>query len=156
FNPAMLNYQNLAITMGDYCSRRSDMMMARQAFFAGACLFSVPAILRHNRVFGFDAIGPKKLIGDMLGYALVEVYQGHQVSGEDIRHQFEHRLTKTQKILADTSMMLHWLRHALTAGQWVGATQIELIEQMLRQNQATLSQLGGLSIDLDNHYLPLK
>lgn len=114
FNPFVLEYLNQSIQCGSVISRRSDMIMATNAKLNGYALYNTPALLSHNRTDSFDTHDSCKLIGDILGYSLVESYRSGIYCTDQFLMHLSERLVKTRQILQDTSIMLtlllDWLR----------------------------------------------
>jgi hypothetical protein len=139
FNSTVLNYKNIAISHPPYHSRRSDMMMALQARYNGYKLFNTPAVLKHNRQEEFDSHDPKKLIGDILGYALIESFDGSSCDFEKFILHTTQRKNKTLEIIRDTSSMLKVLAGWIDEqGQSTNRSQ-HLIENIIIENEKITS-----------------
>ncbi len=146
FNSSVLDYPNQTIQCGCFISRRSDMLMATNAKNNGYVLFNTPAVLSHNRSDSFDSHDSRKLIGDILGYALVEsssfgVYSAHQFS-----INLSKRLISTVAILQETSITLILLRDWLRERRNTNSEIEEVIKKMVLENSKTVLDIQSLDV----------
>ncbi|MEY8239233.1 MAG: hypothetical protein RPT25_02730 [Cycloclasticus sp.] len=146
FNSSVLSYANQTIQCGCFISRRSDMIMATSAKNCGYVLFNTPAVLSHNRSDSFDSHDSRKLIGDILGYALVEssnfgVYSGHQFS-----INLSKRLISTVEILQETSITLILLRDWLRERRNTNSGIEGIIKKMVLENSKTVLDIQSLDV----------
>ncbi len=146
FNSSVLNYSNQTIQCGCFISRRSDMIMATSAKNGGYVLFNTPAVLSHNRSNSFDSHDSRKLIGDILGYALVEsssfgVYSAHKFS-----INLSNRLISTVAILQETSIMLILLRDWLRERRNTNSEIEGIIKNMVLENSNTVLDIQSLDV----------
>lgn len=154
FNSKVLDFKNIAISQPPYHSRRSDMMMALQAKYNGYKLFNTPAVLKHNRQEEFDSHDPKKLIGDILGYALIESFDGSLCNYEKFILNTIERKDKTLEIICDTSIMLKILANWIEVQGKSTRNSLELIKMMINENESLSSILDSFYLcDINN---PLK
>jgi len=80
--PEILDYPNIAFTIPattphheNIVSRRSDMIMAMCCQRKGYQLAVLPSVFQHNRIAYPAKKEPNKLLGDMMGYALVNTLE---------------------------------------------------------------------------------
>jgi hypothetical protein len=116
-NSDVLAFKNISMQCGSFVSRRSDMLMATDVKDAGFRLFVTPAILAHERNESFDSHDVKKLIGDILGYALVEAKIDGMFSEPEFRCFYSERMARTKAIISDTSAML------MALSTWLESTE---------------------------------
>jgi hypothetical protein len=146
FDSSVLRFKNIAISHPPYYSRRSDMMMALQAKYHGYRLFNTPTVLKHNRQEEFDTHDPKKLIGDILGYALIESFNGRSCDFDKFILRSKHRRHKTLEIINDTSSMLMLLADWIDGLGKLTHSLRHIIRTIIIENEAITSMLQ--SIDL--------
>jgi hypothetical protein len=147
FNSSVLDYQNQNIQCGQFTSRRSDMIMATNAKNSGYLLFNTPTVLSHNRRDSFDSHDSRKLIGDILGYALVESSTIGAYSLSLFSKNLSQRLLNTVSILKETSHMLSILRDWLRVQISVTLEIEAVIENMIQENSKTLQDIKLLNIE---------
>lgn len=148
FNPAVLGFTNQSIFFQGVVSRRSDMIMATSAHYAGYKLFNTPAVLSHNRSDTFDSHDHGKLLGDILGYALIESYTSVCFSKELFLENLYKRLSNTLNILRETSEMLLELQSWLKKSALLTGDASNLIGLMVRENSKSINKME--SIDLND------
>lgn len=155
-NPDVLNLKNYAMQCGDFTSRRSDMLMATDAKAAGFSLRNTPALLAHERQETFDSHDVRKLIGDILGYALVEAKIGLQrFSATTFRQSFSERVTRTQSVVQDTTTMLCTLSNWLIQNHLADRTVVQAMKSMVQENEETLAALHTLNHEAIFRYFSL-
>lgn len=144
FNHAVLDYPNLVVQCGEFVSRRSDMVMAVSAKNGGFNLFNTPAVLSHERSDTFDSHDSRKLIGDILGFALIESYMADNTAIDNFLSNLSYRLSSTFSILEDTSNMLDLLRSWLMHSGRISEQAAALINKMIIENNQAISVMKTL------------
>lgn len=146
FNSSVLGCQNHTIQCGRFISRRSDMIMATSAKTNGFVIYNTPAVLSHNRNDTFDTHDSRKLVGDILGYALVESLTFGTYSPERFSENLSKRLHTTMAILKETSITLVMLRDWLREQQNINVAIEENIKNMLQENTSTILDIQALDM----------
>ncbi|WP_461534733.1 hypothetical protein [Spongorhabdus nitratireducens] len=145
-NPDVLDSENIAFSHGGICSRRSDMMMASDAKNKGFQLLCTPAVLEHERTVAFDSHDPRKLIGDIMGYALIESYRDGSYCANRFQQSLRHRVTSTVSILQDTSLMLDLLREWILKEGLFSVGMNAEISSIFKESRAAEIALGNLDM----------
>ncbi|WP_066018086.1 hypothetical protein [Endozoicomonas atrinae] len=138
FNPSVLDFPNRAFSYHNIVSRRSDMIMAASAKAAGYTLHCTPPVLAHHRHESFDSHDSRKLIGDILGYALIESFKAEKFVIEDFHGAMVKRFQVTKDILLDTSYMLVFLHDWLRLNSTLSIESKTIIDQMVDENYQTI------------------
>ena len=146
FNPAALDFKNRSYDFFGINSRRSDMLMATDAYNSGFRLFNTPAVFKHNRVESFDSHDSRKLLGDILGYALIEAYNFRDPTSIKFETCLLARLQKTSEIILETSKMLTILSQWLQDTNSLSDFSIDAINSILKENKESLDVLHELDI----------
>ena len=146
-NPDVLLNKNSAMCYSNLISRRSDMIMAMDAKSYNFKLFNTPPMLEHIRDGAFDTSGFKKLIGDILGYALVESKSGSEYSLKRFEFNLLQRIEQTNLLLEETSKMLTLLAEWLVMHKHIKTAQSNKLRAMVLENNESILALK--SIDLD-------
>ena len=144
FNPNVLSFKNISFSYDGICSRRSDMMMATGARQAGYKLVCTPELLAHERTVSFDSHNPQKLVGDIMGYALIESYSHETCSTNHFEQVLSDRLSSTLTILQDTSTMLKLLQEWLSCRDAISPATGTVIGSILLESQQTESALQNI------------
>jgi hypothetical protein len=144
-NCDVLALKNHSMQCGAFMSRRSDMLMATDVKDEGFRLFATPAILAHERNESFDSHDVKKLIGDILGYALVEAKVDGVFSESEFSRCYSERMARTKAIISDTTMMLVALGIWLESIETVSRVSKQLIHEIIGENGTTLNRLNEIS-----------
>lgn len=147
FNPDVLLHKNDALRCLNFISRRSDMIMAQNAKNYNFKLFNTPPIFEHVRDEVFDSKDCKKLIGDILGYALVEAKSEIKYSRTYFEFHLSNRIEQTNLLLKETSKMLTLLDEWLVKHHYIGKNQSNVLRVMVLENNKTILALK--SIDLN-------
>lgn len=135
-NPEVLSIPNRSLALGDYVSRRSDMVMALSAYKEGFQMHCTPPALTHVRGESFDSHDPAKLISDVLGVALVE----SMTRQSDFNQELEARAEETITILSETNRMLALLSRV--AG--LKPHSLSLIDLMVEESLQTIGRFDSL------------
>ncbi|MGM0767707.1 MAG: hypothetical protein ACQEV6_06765 [Pseudomonadota bacterium] len=135
-NPEILSVPNRSISLGDYVSRRSDMVMALSAFREGFRMHCTPPALSHVRSESFDSHDPAKLVSDVLGVALVE----SMIKKSDFKSEFEARARETITILTETNKMFSLFSKA----NGLKPDSLSSIDLMRYENQQTIECINHL------------
>jgi hypothetical protein len=146
FNPTVLDYSNQSIQCGPFISRRSDMIMATSAKNSGYVIYNTPAVLSHNRSDSFDTHDSRKLMGDILGYALVESSNAGDYSAQLFSTYLSKRLLNTEVILEETSTMLLLLRDWLRERKSTNPEIEENIKNIILENTRTSLDIKLLDV----------
>lgn len=146
FNPTVLDYSNQSIQCGPFISRRSDMIMATSVKSSGYVIYNTPAVLSHNRSDSFDTHDSRKLMGDILGYALVESSNGGDYLAQLFETHLSKRLLNTKVILEETSTMLLLLRDWLRERKRTSPEIEENIRNIILENTKTYSDMKLLDV----------
>jgi len=146
FNSASLDFKNRSYDFFGINSRRSDMLMATDAHNSGLRLFNTPAVFKHNRVESFDSHDNRKLLGDILGYALIESYKFRESYSLKFDTCLFDRIQKTSEILLETSKMLTILSQWLQDTNSLSDFSIDAINSILKENKESLDVLHELDI----------
>lgn len=134
-NSDVLKYKNNSIFVGEWVSRRSDMVMAMLAEKSGYFLCRTPPILHHKREDSFDTHSPKKLIGDVLGVAFVASLFGD----DDFEFRFFDRLERVVVIIKETNCMLMIIKEWLEVKGLLTPVSSKLIGGMVKENNVTVN-----------------
>jgi len=146
-NPDVLLCKNESLRYSNFISRRSDMLMASDAFTRCFKLFSTPPMLEHRRDEAFDTHDSKKLIGDILGYALVESKNETRFCQKKFALNLSKRIDQTILLLIESSKMMILLGQWLIKNNQIGGEQINSLSSMASENEQVVSALK--SIDLN-------
>lgn len=149
-NPDVLSIKNRAIRSRKYTSRRSDMIMATHAANKGFKLFNTPPMLEHNRDETFDSHDSSKLIGDILGYALVESHQDGEYCRKIFRLNLLERIKQTNLLLIESSKMMSILIQWLSENDFDLIEQIDWLHSMMVENERTISALTSIDLEMVN------
>jgi len=144
FNSTVLSFKNDAMRSEGLISRRSDMIMGTDASHSNFKLFNTPPMLEHCRDESFDTHGSKKLIGDILGYALVESRNGEGFCKNKFTENLAQRIDQTKILLRQSSVMLKLLERWLNNHGHIGIEESKLLESMISENELTISSLISL------------
>jgi len=145
-NSSVLDFTNKAMSSGAYVSRRSDMLMATDVRNAGYNMFNTPPMLEHQRENTFDTHDVKKLIGDILGYALVETATSKTNTTITFKNKLIERINKTTFLLSQTTAMLKLLIHWLRAGKHITESEIEILQSIIIENDTSAHNLAMLDV----------
>lgn len=145
-NPAALKVQNTALVSNGWVSRRSDMLMAIQANNSGHRLCSTPAFLAHDRKLNSGEDSTKKLIGDILGYALVESSMSDDCNFVTFFSKLTERMERTLEIIGDTNIMLTLFSGLLGELKADYEQCHGVIRRMLRENEKTIKELHRFDV----------
>ncbi|MFK5892664.1 MAG: hypothetical protein QM504_05540 [Pseudomonadota bacterium] len=146
-NPDVLLCQNKALRCIKWISRRSDMIMATDAKNYNFKLFNTPPMLEHRRDESFDTHDNKKLIGDILGYALVESRNASKYCQNKFLLSLSQRIDQTNLLLKESSKMMKLLDKWLVNNNYIGSEQSKAFNSMILENEQTMFAL--MSIDLN-------
>jgi len=146
FNADVLSIKNDAIRSIKLISRRSDMIMATDVAHASFKLFKTPPMLEHRRNESFDTHDCNKIIGDILGYALVESRDSVDFCSKKFTKNLSQRIKQTNVIIRESSIMLQLLERWLHDHKYIGIEESKLLKSMLSENKLLMPAL--LSIDM--------
>ena len=139
-NPHVLDISNTSMILNGWTSRRSDMLMAMEARKMGYQLFVTPQVVRHEREVCFDSFAPGKLLGDLLGYALVEA--GQQPFEQKIFHDHLSRRTmRTLWLVEQTYLQLGFLHEWLELQQLSSVAIDAAVNRLQAYNCQLVKQL---------------
>lgn len=144
--PSVLDFTNRAMSSGSYVSRRSDMLMATDVRNAGYKMFNTPPMLEHLREDTFDTHDVRKLIGDILGFALVETVTSKTYTTITFKNKLIERINKTAFLLSQTTAMLKLLIHWLRARKHITESEIEILQSIIIENDTSAHKLAMLDV----------
>lgn len=147
-NPQVLDIPNTSIVLKGWTSRRSDMLMAMAAHHAGFRLFVTPAALRHEREVCFDSFSAHKLLGDLLGYALVEARQ--QLFDRVVFYQHLHRRTTRTLWLVEQTLSQLDLLYAWLVQQQLNCAEVDAsVKKLQAYNYQLIQQLRAFFVEVE-------
>ncbi|MBU2894971.1 hypothetical protein KO495_16840 [Colwellia sp. D2M02] len=146
FNSDVLLCKNDSISCLGITSRRGDMLMASEAHFLGFNLFNVPSFLSHQREESFDSHDYKKLIGDIIGYSIVEYKTDNRNSPKSFIGHLTSRINTTIFILKETTTMLSVLKDWLNDNKNLNEEISFAISTMIEENSISINYLQSFDI----------
>lgn len=145
-NADVLWCQNDSLRFLNLISRRSDMVMATETKNYNFKLFNTPPMLEHRRDETFDTHDCRKLMGDILGYALVESRDSTKYCQKRFEVNLSLRIEQTISLLIESSKMMKLLGEWLIKHNHIGLEQNNKLNSMISENEITISEL--MSMDL--------
>ncbi|WP_202944292.1 hypothetical protein [Colwellia psychrerythraea] len=146
-NSEVLLCKNDSLRYSNFISRRSDMVMASDAFTCNFKLFNTPPLLEHRRDETFDTHDSKKLIGDILGYALVESRDVTTFCQKKFALNLSKRIEQTTLLLIESSKMMRLLGKWLIKNNHIGAEQISSLNSMASENEQVVLDIKLIDLD---------
>jgi len=146
FNADVLSFRNDAIRSNRLISRRSDMIMGTDAAQGDFRLFNTPPMLEHRRDEVFDTHDSKKLIGDILGYSLVESREGDSFCITKFDKTLGQRIEQTIILMQESSNMLQLLKDWLISCNNIGVYEADKINSMINENKFSISAINSLDV----------
>jgi hypothetical protein len=141
FNANILDIKNPVYHFGKWTSRRSDMLMAKEAFNLGYKLFTTPVTLCHDRKDSIDGNSPNKILGDIIGYALVESCIGLRFEVDCFSKKIAERITKTKTIVLHTTKQIELIIDWLESSKSYSGREIEKLRLIIEMNKKLISEL---------------
>lgn len=145
-NSDVLQFKNDSIRTKEFTSRRSDMIMATDAASNGFNLFNTPPMLEHLRDETFDTHDYRKLIGDILGYALVEAKDTNGFCKSLFQFHLSQRVEHTTFLLTESTKMIRLLESWLTNNEYIDRKHHLLLKNMVKENMQSLSAIQKLDL----------
>jgi hypothetical protein len=149
-NVDVLLCKNDAMRYLNLYSRRSDMIMATDAANYNFKLFNTPPMLKHLRDEAFDTHDSKKLIGDILGYALVESKEGANFCAKKFATNVSQRIEHTKFLLMESSKMMELLDLWLKNNNYIELDVSSLVKSMIAENEKTYLALTSIDLGVVN------
>jgi hypothetical protein len=147
-NADVLRCQNDSLRFLNLISRRSDMVMATEAINYNFKLFNTPPMLEHRRDETFDTHDCRKLMGDILGYALVESRDSSKYCKKRFEFNLSLRVEQTILLLIESSKMMKLLGDWLIKHNHIGLEQNNKFNLMVSENEKTISELMSMDLDM--------
>jgi hypothetical protein len=141
FNPNILDIKNPVYRFGKWTSRRSDMLMAKEASHFGYQLFTTPVTLSHDRRDSIDGHSPDKILGDIIGYALVESRRDLRFDATAFSHAIINRIIKTKTIILHTNQQVELILDWLISSKAYLGNEIEKLLLIIEMNNNLISEL---------------
>lgn len=141
-NKDVLSIKNFAFSGAGLISRKSDVLMATEAYKKGFCLHLTPPVLLHCRGEAFDFNGSAKLVSDVFAYALV-IASHHSFSAQVFKKALVSHIELTCMLIESTNLMLHVLKKYFDLR--VGSRKLdafrkenEIIKKIFDENEVAL------------------
>jgi hypothetical protein len=124
------------------------MVMATEAINYNFKLFNTPPMLEHRRDETFDTHDFRKLMGDILGYALVESRDSSKYCEKRFEVNLSLRVEQTVLLLIESSKMMKLLGDWLIKYNHIGLEQNNKFNLMVSENEKTISELMSMDLDM--------